>query len=120
MDRLEEQKGSLSKEFNVNIFLRKLDVTDRENFKSFVQEAEKEVGPIDVLVNNAGVMSFTYMKNLKEDEWNLTVDVNIKVWKIILKNTKHENNNEVMMLGSFKWSWCCFKWNVGKKKRTYC
>ena len=33
-----------------------LDVTDRESFASFLDEAERQLGPLDVLVNNAGIM----------------------------------------------------------------
>ena len=33
-----------------------LDVTDRASFASFLNEAERQFGPIDVLVNNAGIM----------------------------------------------------------------
>lgn len=34
----------------------KLDVTDTESFKAFLDEVESRLGPIDVLVNNAGIM----------------------------------------------------------------
>src|SRR5579884_1496891 len=33
-----------------------LDVTDRSSFAAFLDEAERELGPVDVLVNNAGIM----------------------------------------------------------------
>ncbi len=33
-----------------------LDVTDRESFSQFIDEAERQLGPLDVLVNNAGIM----------------------------------------------------------------
>jgi NAD(P)-dependent dehydrogenase (short-subunit alcohol dehydrogenase family) len=33
-----------------------LDVTDRESFSSFLDEVERQLGPLDVLVNNAGIM----------------------------------------------------------------
>jgi NAD(P)-dependent dehydrogenase (short-subunit alcohol dehydrogenase family) len=33
-----------------------LDVTDRESFSGFLDGAERELGPLDVLVNNAGIM----------------------------------------------------------------
>src|SRR6476661_5867242 len=33
-----------------------LDVTDRESFAAFLDEAERQLGPLDVLVNNAGIM----------------------------------------------------------------
>ena len=35
---------------------RYLDVTDRPGFTAFLDEVEEELGPIDVLVNNAGIM----------------------------------------------------------------
>ncbi|WP_405489472.1 SDR family oxidoreductase [Nocardia sp. NBC_00511] len=34
----------------------KLDVTDPESFTAFLDEVERQLGPIDVLVNNAGIM----------------------------------------------------------------
>src|SRR3954469_18450372 len=33
-----------------------LDVTERDSFAAFLDEAERELGPIDVLINNAGIM----------------------------------------------------------------
>jgi NADP-dependent 3-hydroxy acid dehydrogenase YdfG len=33
-----------------------LDVTDRSSFESFLQEAERQLGPLDVMINNAGIM----------------------------------------------------------------
>ncbi|MGO9907316.1 MAG: SDR family oxidoreductase [Solirubrobacteraceae bacterium] len=33
-----------------------LDVTDRASFASFLDEVERQLGPLDVLVNNAGIM----------------------------------------------------------------
>ncbi|MDT4913508.1 MAG: hypothetical protein QOC66_2636 [Pseudonocardiales bacterium] len=35
---------------------RKLDVTDHAGFASFLDQVEDELGPIDVLINNAGIM----------------------------------------------------------------
>lgn len=51
------------------------DVTDRAAVGRLVARAEEELGPVDVLVNCAGVMYYTLMKNLREDEWDRTVDV---------------------------------------------
>jgi NADP-dependent 3-hydroxy acid dehydrogenase YdfG len=33
-----------------------LDVTDRESFATFLDQVEERVGPLDVLINNAGIM----------------------------------------------------------------
>jgi NAD(P)-dependent dehydrogenase (short-subunit alcohol dehydrogenase family) len=34
----------------------RLDVTDRPGFTAFLDEVERELGPIDILINNAGIM----------------------------------------------------------------
>src|SRR4051812_47334530 len=34
----------------------RLDVTDRPGFPAFLDDVERKLGPIDVLVNNAGIM----------------------------------------------------------------
>ena len=54
------------------------DVTDREAVKTLVARTEEELGPVEILVNCAGVMYFTLMKNLREEEWDTTVEVNCK------------------------------------------
>jgi NADP-dependent 3-hydroxy acid dehydrogenase YdfG len=54
------------------------DVTDREQVRSLVARAEEELGPVEILVNCAGVMYYTLMKNRREEEWDRTVDINCK------------------------------------------
>ena len=51
------------------------DVTDRRQVKALVACTEEELGPVDILVNCAGVMFYSLMKNLHEDDWERTVDV---------------------------------------------
>lgn len=57
---------------------RPLDVTDLDDLKAFTGFAEKQFGPIDVLINNAGVMPLSPLHELKVDEWNRMIDVNIR------------------------------------------
>lgn len=52
------------------------DVTDRAQAKALTARAEAELGPVDVLVHCAGVMYYTLMRNLHEDDWRRTVEVN--------------------------------------------
>ncbi len=54
------------------------DVTDRDQVRALVERVERDLGPVDALVNCAGVMYFTLMKNVREDEWDRTVEVNCK------------------------------------------
>ncbi|WP_431904202.1 SDR family oxidoreductase [Amycolatopsis thermoflava] len=57
---------------------RRLDVTDAEDVRSFVDWAVAEHGRVDVIVNNAGVMPLSALDRLKLDEWNRMIDVNIR------------------------------------------
>ena len=49
-----------------------------------VKKTESELGPVDIVVNNAGVFYYTLMKNVHEDEWEQMIDVNCKVGKLLL------------------------------------
>ena len=53
------------------------DVTDRDAVLALAQAALDRFGSIDVLVNNAGVMPLTYLKNMRTADWYQTVDVNL-------------------------------------------
>ncbi|MFD4352564.1 SDR family oxidoreductase [Nocardia sp. NPDC058518] len=49
------QVDKAGSDLGLEVFGR-LDVTDRVSFKSFLDEVERRLGPLDVLINNAGVM----------------------------------------------------------------
>ncbi|MDQ0769297.1 NADP-dependent 3-hydroxy acid dehydrogenase YdfG [Pseudarthrobacter defluvii] len=57
---------------------RRLDVTDLADFEDFVEAAEERFGPVDVLVNNAGVMPLSPVHDLRIEEWNSMIDVNLR------------------------------------------
>lgn len=54
------------------------DVTDYEQVRRLVDAAVQSYGRIDVMINNAGLMPRAPLERLKIDEWNRTIDVNIK------------------------------------------
>ena len=54
------------------------DVTRREDLVKAANLALAEFGSIDILINNAGIMPLSFMKNLHQDEWDQMIDVNIK------------------------------------------
>src|SRR5215208_1419988 len=53
-----------------------LDVTDRDSFESFLDQTEERLGPIDVLVNNAGVMFVGAFEDEGDGALRKMVDVN--------------------------------------------
>jgi len=54
------------------------DVTKRGQVIALAEQTIKEYGQIDVIINNAGLMPISRLAELKVDEWDLMIDVNIK------------------------------------------
>ncbi|HMI82143.1 MAG TPA: SDR family oxidoreductase [Solirubrobacterales bacterium] len=54
-----------------------LDVTDRSSFAHFLDEAERQLGPLDAVVNNAGIMPVTPFEDESEDSVRRQIDINL-------------------------------------------
>ena len=54
-----------------------LDVTDRDSFAAFLDATEERLGPLDVLVNNAGVMVVGAFADQDEAAARRVIDVNL-------------------------------------------
>jgi short-subunit dehydrogenase len=61
---------------------RRLDVTDRRSFTAFLDDVEDLLGPIDVLVNNAGVIAVGNAVDEDDAVARRVLDVNI--WGVML------------------------------------
>jgi NAD(P)-dependent dehydrogenase (short-subunit alcohol dehydrogenase family) len=55
---------------------RHLDVSSGADWEAAIADAEAEFGALDVLVNNAGVVSFGGVADTTDDEWSRTVAIN--------------------------------------------
>jgi acetoacetyl-CoA reductase len=55
----------------------KFDVSDFEAVKSSVAQVEKELGPIDIVVNNAGITRDSTMRRLDRAMWQAVIDTNL-------------------------------------------
>lgn len=53
-----------------------LDVTDRGSFERFLDEAERQLGPLDALVNNAGIMPVTPFEEESPESIRRQVEIN--------------------------------------------
>ena len=61
-----------------NILGLKCDVSNYSDIKFLVGEAIKRFGKIDILVNNAGIVYFKSLIDTTEEEWDRTIDINLK------------------------------------------
>ena len=76
-ERLEELTATITAEGGAARY-RALDVTKRGDVAAFIAFAKAEFGNVDVLINNAGVMPLSVMTDLKVEEWDRMIDVNIR------------------------------------------
>jgi glucose 1-dehydrogenase/3-oxoacyl-[acyl-carrier protein] reductase len=55
-----------------------VDVREREQIRAAVDLARTELGGLELLVNNAGVVTNHSFESLTEDAWNFVLDINLK------------------------------------------
>lgn len=76
-ERLVELRDAIREQGGEAIY-QVTDVTDRAQVESLAKAAKEAYGRIDVLVNNAGLMPLSPLDDLKVDEWDKMIDVNIR------------------------------------------
>ena len=77
VDKLELLQKEIQKS-DGQILIEKLDVKIKEDCNSFIGIVLKKWNNIDILINNAGIMPLSFFKNLKINEWEQMIDVNLK------------------------------------------
>ncbi|AJI54038.1 SDR family oxidoreductase [Francisella philomiragia] len=60
-----------------NTMIRKVDVTDAQALKYAIKEAEVKYGPVELLVNNAGLMLLGQIDTQDPIEWQKMYEVNV-------------------------------------------
>ncbi|WMY11776.1 SDR family oxidoreductase [Paraburkholderia phenoliruptrix] len=76
-DKLKERAAQI-REAGHSVSYHTADVTDFEQVSSLVQQVQRDHGHVDALVNNAGLMLFSYWKDAAIDDWNRMIDVNLR------------------------------------------
>jgi 3-oxoacyl-[acyl-carrier protein] reductase len=76
--KLESAAGELRTGGAAGVFAAAVDVTDGKQILSFVHESEKALGPVEILVNNAGIGYFGPTHEATEATWDSVLDTNLK------------------------------------------
>ncbi len=61
-----------------NAHVVSLDVTSRKSIDNGIETAEKEVGPIDILVNNSGVSTTQRLVDVQEEDFDFVFNTNVR------------------------------------------
>ncbi|MFB6347676.1 MAG: SDR family oxidoreductase [bacterium] len=80
------------------------DLSQRENIDSLRDEVHDEIGSVDIIVNNAGVVQGGQLEEISDEEDELTFDVNIKavhwVTKKFLPDLKEAEDSHIIQMAS--------------------
>ena len=76
-DVLDDEGAALAAELGENCFYRQLDVTNAEDWREALAEAEARFGTVNALFNNAGVVSFTGVAECTPEEFSRVIDINL-------------------------------------------
>lgn len=63
---------------NLQVAACQADVTSLESMQNVVDFALDTYKSVDVLINNAGIMPVSMLRDLRIDEWNAMIDVNLR------------------------------------------
>jgi 3-oxoacyl-[acyl-carrier protein] reductase len=76
--KLESAAGELRAAGAADVFSAAVDVTHGEQILAFVQNGEKALGPVEILVNNAGIGYFGPTHEATEATWDSVLDTNLR------------------------------------------
>lgn len=86
------------------IVAEQADVTNLREMQDFAKRTQSELGPVDIVVANAGLYSFALSWDLSEEQWDETVNVDLKgVWitcKVCIPQMLPRRNGKIICISS--------------------
>ena len=86
------------------VLAEQVDVTNLAAMSALAERAQRELGPIDILVANAGLYSFAPSWELTEEQWDETVNVDLKgVWitcKVYIPQMLSRRSGKIICISS--------------------
>ncbi len=73
-----EQVRQMLEEHNRRCITVCADVAKSEDVTRMISKVERELGPVAILVNNAGIAPIKTWREITESDWNETINVNLK------------------------------------------
>jgi 3-oxoacyl-[acyl-carrier protein] reductase len=103
----EEAAKRLTEELNAKcqrVWPYVLDVRDGAASEMLAGQVERDVGLVDILVNNAGIAQVMPFALLKEEDWDLLMDTNVKgmflVTKAFIRGMIRRKRGAIVNMGS--------------------
>jgi 3-hydroxybutyrate dehydrogenase len=74
---IEKLRQEIAKTHGVKVGYSAADMSKSGDIREMVQDAAKELGSVDVLVNNAGIQFVAPVDEFPEDKWNAIIAINL-------------------------------------------
>ena len=74
---IEAIRAGLSAEFGVDVSYSGADMTKPEEIEAMVAQARKELGPVDIVVNNAGIQFVSPLEEFPVEKWDQIIAINL-------------------------------------------
>jgi 3-oxoacyl-[acyl-carrier protein] reductase len=107
-----------------SVFALPTDVTRAIEAESLVKKTEQSLGPIEILVNNAGIGYFAPVQDMSETQWDATLDTNLKgvflLSKLVAPGMIQRRSGQIINIGSLAGKsafaggsiYCASKWGL--------
>lgn len=103
MSNLEKVAAELA-QFDVKVSAATADVTDLESVTHAVEHIKSDLGPIDILINNAGIAKFGGFLDLSPEEWEKIIQVNLmgvyNVTRAVLPGMIERKSGDIINISS--------------------
>ena len=82
----------------------RFDVSDFDACKAAVERIEADLGPVDVLVNNAGITKDGTMHRMSFDQWNAVIQTNLSscfnMSRLVIEGMRERGFGRIVNIGS--------------------
>lgn len=87
-----------------DVYYSDADVSKPEEIHHMILSAEKNLGPVDVLVNNAGIQHTSLIEDFPDDKWNAILAINLSAVfhgiKAVIPSMKQRNTGRIINIAS--------------------
>ena len=84
-EKKDEWLAQLRAEGYDNIFAAEGDVADFDSASAMVRKIESDIGPVDILINSAGIVRDNMLKKMSLSEWMAVISTNLNSAFIVTK-----------------------------------
>jgi acetoacetyl-CoA reductase len=98
----DEAAQAFKKETGINVY--RFDVANFDECQEGVRKIEAEVGPIDILINNAGITKDGFLHKMSEDNWDAVINTNLKslfnMCRAVIEGMRSRNFGRIITISS--------------------